>query len=389
MKTLVLALLLGCLTITECFAQGTAINTGGSPPDPSAILDVSAANKGLLVPRMSSGGRDSIANPAEGLLVYNITTRCFNFYRSGNWFELCGNCVMPAAPQAANSGPACVGGTINLTATTVPNVTYAWTGPNGFTSTQQNPVITNVSLSDAGVYSVKTINNNCSSSWITTTVVINPIPSASFTPLSGSWNQNITFTPAESGATYAWTFQSGSPATSTATNPVVVWSTTGTFTVGLTVTKNGCTATSSTAIPIVQCGPFHTITYNFTQHVSASGTDCSNWTNFRASLTPGVYCGVTLSGTQYPQGYTCSDPVAVNQIATFIKSGSSGTVVLCNGMKWSNDDVADWLYVYNNTGASCDKNASLRPCIANENWGGFNTVICGAPTQTITLSFYK
>lgn len=373
----------------DIFPQGASVNPTGTPADPSAILDVSSPDKGLLVPRMSSGGRDSIVNPAEGLLIYNITTRCFNFFRSGNWFELCGNCVVPPSPVAGNSGAVCAGGTVNLTATSIPNVTYLWTGPNGFTSTQQNPVLTNVSVADAGTYQVTAVRVNCSSPAISTTVVVNPIPSAGFTPTTGGMNQNLTFIPAETGATYSWTFQSGSPATSTLQNPVVQWSTSGTYSVGLSLSKNGCSNSSAQNISIVPCSPFHTITYNFTQGLSANSTDCNNWTNFRASLTPGVYCSVTLSGTQYPQGYTCSDPVAVNQIASFMKNGSSGTVVLCNGMKWSNDDVADWLYVYNNTGASCDKNASLRPCIANQNWGGFNTQICGAPTQTITLTFNR
>lgn len=40
---------------------------------------------------------------------------------------------------AGNSGPVCSGGNLNLTATTIPGATYAWTGPSGYTSTAQNP----------------------------------------------------------------------------------------------------------------------------------------------------------------------------------------------------------------------------------------------------------
>ncbi|MDZ7606679.1 MAG: hypothetical protein U5K79_14065 [Cyclobacteriaceae bacterium] len=32
--------------------------------------------------------------------------------------------------------------------------TYAWTGPNGFSSNLQNPVINSIIAADAGVYSV-------------------------------------------------------------------------------------------------------------------------------------------------------------------------------------------------------------------------------------------
>ena len=46
--------------------------------DPSALLDLVATDKGMLVPRMTTAERDAIAAPAEGLLIYNIDD--FNFY---------------------------------------------------------------------------------------------------------------------------------------------------------------------------------------------------------------------------------------------------------------------------------------------------------------------
>ncbi|MCS6980126.1 MAG: hypothetical protein NZM15_08505 [Flavobacteriales bacterium] len=55
-------------------AQGVGVNTDGSAPDGSAILDVKASDKGLLVPRVSLTDVTSaspITAPASGLLVYN------------------------------------------------------------------------------------------------------------------------------------------------------------------------------------------------------------------------------------------------------------------------------------------------------------------------------
>lgn len=49
---------------------------GGSTGDPSAVLDLRSSNKGLLLPRMSSEDRSAIANPAEGLLIYNTSLGC-------------------------------------------------------------------------------------------------------------------------------------------------------------------------------------------------------------------------------------------------------------------------------------------------------------------------
>lgn len=52
-------------------AQNVAINNEGTPPDPSAMLDVSSSLKGILVPRMSTAQIMAINNPANGLLVFD------------------------------------------------------------------------------------------------------------------------------------------------------------------------------------------------------------------------------------------------------------------------------------------------------------------------------
>ncbi|MBR9922071.1 MAG: hypothetical protein GYB31_14625 [Bacteroidetes bacterium] len=60
--------------------QGIGINESGNDPHPSAILDVQSTSKGMLVPKMSSADRMNINNPADGLLVYDLTVRGFWFY---------------------------------------------------------------------------------------------------------------------------------------------------------------------------------------------------------------------------------------------------------------------------------------------------------------------
>lgn len=58
------------LTIHDAVSQNVAINADGSQPHASAILDLQAANKGLLIPRMDMEHRDAIIDPAAGLLIY-------------------------------------------------------------------------------------------------------------------------------------------------------------------------------------------------------------------------------------------------------------------------------------------------------------------------------
>ena len=78
--------------------------------------------------------------------------------------------------SASNNGPACVGGTVQLSTPEVSGATYSWTGPNGFVSSQPSPVLNNVTAADAGTYAVTVSNNGCTSTASTTSVQVQPLP---------------------------------------------------------------------------------------------------------------------------------------------------------------------------------------------------------------------
>jgi gliding motility-associated-like protein len=85
----------------------------------------------------------------------------------------------PITPVANSNSPVCTGSTINLlTPTIVTGSTYLWAGPNGFTSTLQNPSITNVTAANAGTYSLYIITNTCSSIAGTVDVAVDAFPIA-------------------------------------------------------------------------------------------------------------------------------------------------------------------------------------------------------------------
>src|SRR5205085_3918553 len=67
----------------------------------------------------------------------------------------------PATPTPSNGGPYCQGATISLSTAAVAGATYAWTGPNGFTSAAQNPTRANATTADAGTYSETGSANVC------------------------------------------------------------------------------------------------------------------------------------------------------------------------------------------------------------------------------------
>jgi hypothetical protein len=60
-----------------------AINTDGSLPDNSAMLDVKSTSKGLLLPRMTRIQRNAIVNPATGLMIYQTDNSPGYYYNSG------------------------------------------------------------------------------------------------------------------------------------------------------------------------------------------------------------------------------------------------------------------------------------------------------------------
>jgi hypothetical protein len=65
-----------------------AINTDGTNPDNSAMLDVKSTSRGMLVPRMTSAQRTAIASPANGLMVYDLNTASFWYFSVSVWQEI-------------------------------------------------------------------------------------------------------------------------------------------------------------------------------------------------------------------------------------------------------------------------------------------------------------
>lgn len=147
---------------------------------------------------------------------------------------------IPAAPIASNTGPYCVGGTLQLSATLVNGATYNWTGPNNFTN-QQNPAKTNIALTDSGIYSVIATVNGCNSPAANTDVVIHPIPAAPTASNTGPYCAGGTLqlnATTVNGATYNWTGPNNFPNEQNPTKSDIALTDSGTYSVVITV--NGC-----------------------------------------------------------------------------------------------------------------------------------------------------
>ncbi|HTJ48121.1 MAG TPA: hypothetical protein VL443_01610 [Cyclobacteriaceae bacterium] len=79
--------------VESIWSRGTGTNisyTGqvgvnNTTPDPSSTLDLTATDKGILVPRMTTTQRTAIASPANALMVFDITLGKFCYYTNSQW----------------------------------------------------------------------------------------------------------------------------------------------------------------------------------------------------------------------------------------------------------------------------------------------------------------
>jgi hypothetical protein len=312
-----LVLLLVMLAAMRSGAQsGVAINTDSAPPDPSAILDLSSGDKGLLIPRMTTSERNAIASPALGLQIFNTTTNCLNVWNGSTWKQACYDCDF-TSPAPGNNGPICEGSTLQLTATLIPGATYQWSGPNGFVSTDQNPTIVNAMPAATGSYSVTATLDGCTSQPQTTVVTVNAVPAA---PAAGNdgpkcAGQPLSLTASSIPfATYAWVGPNGY--TSNLQNPVILSTTglnSGAYTV--TATVNGCTSPAGNTTAEVIAIPATP------GAITGSPTVCGNAAGVNYSINP--VSGATSYNWSVPSGASITLNTGTNiQVSYGTQSGN-------------------------------------------------------------------
>lgn len=165
--------------------------------------------------------------------------------------------VVPALTSSSNS-PVVLGNTINLTSSTIAAHTYSWVGPNGFTSPLQNPIISNATALDGGVYTVTAtpISNIGCPAVSSTTVVILPcdisVIASSNSPVIIGDVLNLTSTPSGVAPyTFLWTGPNGY--SSANQNPFFTVTSLvegGTYTVQIT-DSNNCIALADIDIEVI------------------------------------------------------------------------------------------------------------------------------------------
>ena len=155
----------------------------------------------------------------------------------------------PIAEATYEQNTACTGSTLLLHGSGAGS--YAWTGPNGFSSNQKHPQIEHVTLANSGIYTFTVTSPNGCTATTTLNITINTPPALSANPTltqtcEGSKIQLF----ATGSGDFVWT----GPATYTSTeqNPVIQnipMHMSGTYTVQLTA-STGCTSISSIEVKV-------------------------------------------------------------------------------------------------------------------------------------------
>ena len=183
--------------------------------------------------------------------------------RGGRAFDdvtVTGGATAPVAffNSSATATALCPGSTVQFTdASLLGPTAWSWSFPGGTpaTSTAQNPIVT---YNTAGTYNVTLTVTNASGTSTTTTnsvvTVSGALPVANFTArqalICPGGKIGFTNTSTQCTSSISWSFPGGTPAASTAANPVVTYNTAGTYTATLTATNANGTSTKSITVQV-------------------------------------------------------------------------------------------------------------------------------------------
>jgi gliding motility-associated-like protein len=205
---------------------------------------------------------------------------------------------------------------------------FNWTGPNGFVSANITASITNVSLLNAGLYSVIAENTFGCQTTSTKTVIINPKPIASVSFIDTSICKNVPINLlASGGGTYNW-FPATNISNTTITNPTVTVSQTTLYNVEVT-NGFGCKDTAKVninivSLPIVDAGTNQTLLGNTT--VQLNGTIIGNYSSY--IWTPSTL--INNPNTLNPTAQVISDTKFYLTVNAFRNCGTVTDSVLVN-----------------------------------------------------------
>jgi len=171
----------------------------------------------------------------------------------------------PAVSTSSNS-PECAGENINLSETGGDADSWLWSGPDGFSSTDQNPVITGATTAASGTYTVTITDANGCTNANNLNVTVNALPSTPVVDIdcSGGPGDGIITVTSPTGSEYWYNIGDGFQQ-----NPGFGSLDNGTYVVTVANTNTGCTIEGNTINMDCGCADPTSLTLS-----STSGSTC-------------------------------------------------------------------------------------------------------------------
>lgn len=292
--------------------------------------------------------------------------------------------ISNTAPTSGSNSPICAGQTLNLTSSG--GTTYSWSGPNGFTSTQQNPTIPNASTAASGTYNVTvTSAGGCvatSSTNVSVSNAIIPVASSN-SPICAGQNINLS---SSGGATYNWTGPNGF--TSNQQNPTINGATTlasGSYTVTIT-SAAGCSDTKTINV-IVNANPTISISSNSpicggsTLNLTSSGGTTYNWTGPNGFTS--IQQNPTITNAQVLGSGTYNLTVTDNNNCLSL---STTNVIVNSNPSITGTTTNVSCFGGNNGAINITVNGGTSPFVYNWSNGSTNQSLSGITSGTYNLS---
>ena len=360
---------------------------------PGLTLNAWTANSTYL---WTGNSKDSVLNvTSSGIYQVTVTNNygCSSTAQSNVTVN-----TLPNASATSNSA-VCMGRTLNLSSGSGTNYVYNWTGPNSFSSSNQNPSITNVTNSAIGIYTVTVTNSNTGCSATAHTVVmINANPVATISSNSAICAGDTLSLFSGGGTNYAW---SGPNSYSSSNqNPIILNATTaanGAYTVTVTDYSTGCSSTAQTSA-VINSNPVATASSNKPCETQALNLSSGSGTNYTYSWSgPNSFnstnqnpaipnAATTLNGlyivtvTNSLTGCSASAQTTVTVNTNPIASASSNSAV-CAGHTLNLSSVSGTNYTYSWAGPNSYSSSNQNPVISN-----VTTASSGIYTLTVTNS---
>ncbi|WP_337045176.1 Ig-like domain-containing protein, partial [Emticicia sp. 17c] len=215
--------------------------------------------------------------------------------------------VVKNLPTASATGDTeCEGDMIVLGASG--GTSYSWSGPNGFSSSDQNPTIINTTPNMTGIYTVTVTNSDNCTATATASVTVNAIPSApSGNNVSRCGTGTVTLTATGCSGTYKWYANGSTTANFASGASYTTPSLTASTDYYVSCTVNNCESTRTLIKAIISSAPPAPSTVGATRcgpgSVTLSASGCSGTYLWYMAATGGSSVG---SGSSFSPSITGS-----------------------------------------------------------------------------------